>query len=295
MMSGLNNQIVVVGAGFMGAGIAQVCIQKKMPCLLIDTDKESLDRAVKMISGSLSKLYQKGLIDTEPENALALLDTKSSINFSRNPSWVIETVFEDEQLKKDVLKNVEKIVSSSTLLATNTSSIPISRLASVLSHPGRFLGLHFFGPVPLMELVEVVKGSGTSDESFLQGTTFVKALGKYPVGVKKDIPGFAMNRIFSAAFRECQELVEQGVVSVEDIDAGMRMGYGWRTGPFQIADNAGLDTVLKIGKSMKKLGEKQLYSDSDLIEALVKKGCMGRKSGQGFYSYDADMPASQKG
>ena len=168
----------------------------------------------------------------------------------RKISWVIEAVYEDEDLKKTILADVEQQIEDETLMATNTSSIPVSRLASVLKHPERFVGLHFFGPVPLMELVEVVKGEMTSEKAFQQGMGFVKKLGKYPVGVTKDIPGFVMNRIFAAAFRECQELVGKGVATPEDIDAGMRLGYGWHIGPFRIADNAGLDTVLRIKKSM---------------------------------------------
>ena len=180
---------------------------------------------------------------------------------------------------------MEQQIENETLMATNTSSIPVSRLASALKHPERFVGLHFFGPVPLMELVEVVKGEMTSEKAFQQGIDFVKKLGKYPVGVTKDIPGFVMNRIFAAAFRECQELVGKGVATPEDIDAGMRLGYGWHIGPFRIADNAGLDTVLRIKKSMEASGEIHLYSNAGIIEEKVENGHLGRKSGKGFYSY----------
>jgi 3-hydroxybutyryl-CoA dehydrogenase len=173
-------------------------------------------------------------------------------------------------------------------LASNTSSIPISRLAEVTQHPERVLGLHFFGPVPLMGLVEVVKGERTSEDVFERGVDFVRSLGKTPVRVMRDIPCFVMNRIFSAAFREAVDLVAAGVVSPEEVDVGMRLGYGWNAGPFEIADNAGLDTLVLIARSMKALGEETLVPRSDLIERMVKEGRLGRKSGRGFYMYSAD-------
>jgi 3-hydroxybutyryl-CoA dehydrogenase len=152
-------------------------------------------------------------------------------------------------------------------------------------HPERVLGLHFFGPVPLMGLVEVVKGERTSPDVFNRGIDFVRSLGKTPVRVHRDIPCFVMNRIFSAAFREAVDLVAQGIVSPEDVDAGMKLGYGWNAGPFEIADNAGLDTFVLIGLSMKALGEEGLFSQSGLLERLVEKGRLGRKAGKGFYQY----------
>jgi len=173
-------------------------------------------------------------------------------------------------------------------LATNTSSIPITCLARVTATPVRLLGLHFFGPVPFMGLVEVVKGEQTSEEIFQRGVRFVTSLGKTPVKVQKDIPGFVMNRIFSAAFRECVDLVSAGVVSPQDIDLGTRLGYGWNVGPFEIADNAGLDTFVRIGESMHALGEDQLVSKSDLIQNMVDRGHLGKKVRQGFYKYGED-------
>ncbi len=279
-------EIVVVGAGFMGAGIAQVCIQNRKKCVLTDVDKGFLGEAVRTISESLEKLHRKGRIETDPAEAIALLETRASIDFPSSSSMVIEAVFEDIKLKRRVLEQIERKADRRTLIATNTSSIPIRQMAECLTDPSRFMGLHFFGPVPLMELVEVVKGPETSEETFLQGIEFIKSLGKYPVGVRKDVPGFVMNRVFSAAFRECQELVEKGIATVKEIDKGMQLGFGWRTGPFQIVDNAGLDTVMRIQRSFRDKNETYLYSESGMIEALVKKGQLGRKSGHGFYRYE---------
>ncbi len=281
---------MVIGAGFMGAGIAQVCLQKGYRVILSDTKDEMLEKAQTGMIQSLEKLHQKGMIPEPVESVLNRLEIVRDIEFGleggRQISWVIEAVYEDEALKRTVLSHVEHQIGKKTLMATNTSSIPVSRLATALKHPERFVGLHFFGPVPLMGLVEVVRGETTSENTYQKGMAFVKNLGKYPVGVTKDIPGFVMNRIFAAAFRECQELVAKGVATPEDIDEGMRLGYGWHTGPFQIADNAGLDTVLRIKKSMETSGEIYLYSNTGIIDEKVEKGHLGRKSGRGFYSYE---------
>lgn len=280
---------MIIGAGFMGAGIAQVCIQSGYRVILTDTKKEMLEKANADMAISLEKLHRKGGIKEPVESVLDRLEIvhgmEAGFESKRKISWVIEAVYEDEDLKKTILAGVEQQIENETLMATNTSSIPVSRLASVLKHPERFVGLHFFGPVQMMALVEVVKGEMTSEKAFHQGMDFVKKLGKYPVGVTKDIPGFVMNRIFAAAFRECQELVGKGIATPEEIDAGMRLGYGWHIGPFRIADNAGLDTVLRIKNSMEASGEIHLYSNAGIIEEKVKNGHLGRKSGKGFYSY----------
>ena len=285
--------VMIIGAGFMGAGIAQVCLQSGYRVILTDTG-EVLTKAGRTMASSLEKIYLKGGIKEPVETVLSRLemiqDLKTALGTAHETgaklSWVIEAVYEDETLKKKILAQVEPQIHTDTFVATNTSSIPVSRLGLALTRPEQLVGLHFFGPVPLMGLVEVVRGQETSEKAFHQGMDFIKTLGKYPVAVAQDIPGFVMNRVFAAAFRECQELVDKGVATPEDIDAGMRLGYGWHIGPFQIADNAGLDTVLRIKNSMKALEEDHLYSDSKIIEKMVEKGRLGRKSGQGFYVYD---------
>lgn len=285
--------VMIIGAGFMGAGIAQVCLQSGYRVILSDAEKKVLEKARTGMAQSLEKMHRKGGVKEPAESVLDRLEIVQSLEAGfeskRKISWVIEAVYEDEDLKKKILSDVEHQITNQTLMATNTSSIPVSRLASALKHPDRFVGLHFFGPVPLMGLVEVVRGEMTSEKAFHQGMAFVKKLGKYPVGVTKDIPGFVMNRIFAAAFRECQELVGKGIATPEDIDEGMRLGYGWHIGPFRIADNAGLDTVLRIKKSMEASGETHLYSNAGIIKEKVEKGHLGRKSGRGFYSYEKKL------
>ena len=281
-------KVMVVGAGFMGSGIAQVCAQKGFTVYLMDVNQNALDKALSGIKWSLEKFSAKGSLPEPPPTILERLTPVKDLYRAADVDWVIEAAFEEQDLKIKIFRELDSLAPAETPLASNTSSIPVSRLAEATHIPERVLGLHFFGPVPFMGLVEVIKGEKTSEKTFDRGVEFVKSLGKTPVKVHKDIPGFVMNRIFGAAFRECVDLVAEGIASPEDIDIGMRLGYGWNIGPFEIADNAGLDTFVRVGKTMQALGEDQLVSKSDLILRMVEKGRLGRKVGRGFYNYGKD-------
>jgi 3-hydroxybutyryl-CoA dehydrogenase len=278
-------KVLVVGAGFMGTGIGQVCAQAGYQVHLMDIKPTAMDKAMGEIKWSLDKLGSKGLLKDPPQKIFERISPEQDLSSASKASWVIEAALEIEDLKKQIFQELDGLASPETPLATNTSTIPITRLAQVAKHPERVLGLHFFGPVPLMGLVEVIKGEKTSPAIFERGVAFVKSLGKTPVRVQRDIPSFVMNRIFSAAFREAVDLVAEGITTPEDVDIGMRLGYGWNAGPFEIADNAGLDTYALIGQTMKALGEENLMPRSDLIERMVKEGRLGRKAGKGFYRY----------
>ncbi len=282
------DNVLVIGAGFMGGGIAQVAAQAGYNVFLQDISPEAIARSLAQIKWSTEKLAAKGRIK---ESAQAVQDRiKGVSDLSAAPScqWVIEAVFEEEQLKKDMFRELDAACPIDTILASNTSSIPITRLASLTKHPERVIGLHFFGPVPMMRLVEVIKGNKTSDEVFRKSVDFIASLGQYPVKVMKDIPGFIMNRVGGVAFREALSLVENGVATVEDVDRGMRYGYGWNIGPFEIADNAGIDTYVRVGKSFAALGAGDIASVSTLMEKMLKAGRLGRKVGKGFYDYAPD-------
>ena len=280
--------IFILGAGFMGAGIAQVCAQSGHRVHLADSDPQAAEKALASINWSLNKFAAKGWLKEPSQIVSDRISIEENTEIAATADWVIEAVFEDLELKMRIFEELDRLLSPRTLIATNTSSIPVSRLADAIQAPERVLGLHFFGPVPFMGLVEVVRGNSTSEATFRQGIEFVKSLGKAPIKVQKDIPGFVMNRIFGAAFRECVQLVADGVASVEDIDAGMRLGYGWNIGPFEIADNAGLDTFARVGKTMLALGEDHLVAKPDFIKNMVKDGRLGKKVGKGFYRYGKD-------
>jgi len=277
--------VLVVGAGYMGSGIGQVCAQAGYKVYLMDIKAEALDRARSEIQWSLEKLGSKGLLKDSPQTVFERIIFERDLSSAARVQWVIEAALETVDLKLELFGELDHLASPETPLASNSSFIPPTHIAQATKHPERVLGLHFFGPVPLMGLVEVIKGEKTSPEVFERGVDFVKSLGKTPVRVQKDIPGFVMNRIFSAAFKEAVDLVANGVATPEDIDVGMELGYGWNVGPFVIADNSGLDTQVIIGQTMAALGLDNLVSHSDLIPQMVEDGRLGRKAGKGFYRY----------
>jgi len=281
-------RILVLGAGFMGAGIAQVSAQAGYRVHLMDVQPAITEKALRDIRWSVDKLAAKGVVQELPDRVLARISAADDLSIAAQVELVIEAVIEEEALKCDLFQELDQVSRPSTLLASNTSSIPITRLAASTRRPERVLGLHFFGPVPLMQLVEVVRGEQTSPECFERGVSFVRSLDKTPVRVQRDIPGFVMNRIFSAAFREAVDLVAQGIASPEDVDLGMRLGYGWGAGPFEIADIAGLDTVARVGRALRALGETELTPRSDLVERMVAEGHLGKKTAQGFYRYSPE-------
>jgi len=254
----------------------------------MDIKAEVLDKAMSEIKWSLGKLGSKGLLRDSPETVFERITPEKDLSSAAEVGRVIEAAFEAVDLKLEIFKELDRLAAPETPLASNSSFIPPTRIAQATKHPERVLGLHFFGPVPLMRMVEVIKGEKTSPEAFEAGVAFVQSLGHTPIRVQKDIPGFALNRIFSAAFREAVNLVADGVATPEDIDAGMELGYGWNVGPFVIADNSGLDTQVLIGQTMVELGLEGFASRSDLIPQMVKEGRLGRKAGKGFYRYTED-------
>ncbi len=282
------DKVLVIGAGFMGGGIAQVVAQGGYTVYLYDNKPEAIENTLKQIKWSTEKLASKGKIKDSAKAVQDRITVVKDISIARDCQWVIEAVYEDEKMKKELFKELDAMCPVETILASNTSSIPITRLASLTRHPHRVVGMHFFGPVPMMRLVEIIKGEKTSDEVFKKSINFVNSLGQYPVKVMKDIPGFIMNRISGAAFREALSLVEQGIATVEDVDKGMHYGFNWNIGPFEIADNAGLDTYVRVGKAFKALGADDIAVTSDLMEKMVKAGRLGRKVGKGFYDYTPD-------
>ncbi len=279
------NHILVVGAGQMGAGIAQVALQAGFQVTLSDVSEAALAKGKAGIEKGLSKLVEKGKLDAAAKDAaLAKLATATAILDVKNVDAGIEAVTENEDLKKKIFKDLDQVVRPGGLLASNTSSIPITRIGASTKRPEAVIGMHFMNPVPIMTLVEIIRGAATSDETYAATRAMAEKMGKTTV-VSKDFPGFIVNRILIPMLNEACFALNEGIASVEDIDTAMKLGTNVPMGPLTLADFIGLDTVLSIAEVLYKgLGDSK-YRPSPLLRQYVEAGWLGKKSGRGFYKY----------
>jgi len=272
----------------MGAGIGQVCAQANIQVTLCDLSQEVLDRAMKGISWSVGKLLEKGKLPGTLDDIMGRISPTTSIEAAAGANMVMEAVFENVDVKRDVFARLAPVISEHALVATNTSAIPITELAAGISRPERFLGLHFFNPVPMMAAVEVIRGMATSDEAFAAGKQFVLDMGKEPILVHRDVAGFVINRINFPSTMEAMRLVEEGVTSVEDVDKGLRLAAGRRMGIFETGDMVGLDVTYGAMMAMyQETGDPRWYPPL-LLRRKVKAGHLGKKTGRGWYAYGPD-------
>ena len=277
------SKVAVLGAGQMGEGIAQVIAQKNIFVQLVDTKDTALQKAEGKIKNSLEKLYKKSLIQLTPTEVLEKIQFVSGVNSIKNCDLIIEAVPENKELKMKIFQQISGIVSDSTIITSNTSSIPLNQLASVVAFPERVAGLHFMNPVPLMKLVEIIRTEKTKEDIFKKLYEFTIFLDKEPV-TSKDQPGFIVNRILMPMINSAIFALEASTASAEDIDKAMQLGCHHPMGPLALADLIGLDTCLSIMKVLQEgLGED--YRPCPLLEKYVKNGHLGKKSGKGFYTY----------
>jgi 3-hydroxybutyryl-CoA dehydrogenase len=281
-------KVFVVGSGLMGSGIAQVCATAGLGVILSDVNREMLERALKNIAWSAGKLVEKQKAEGPLDAIMARITPTDDLALTAEANLCIEAVFEKLALKQDVFRDLASVVGPETLLASNTSAIPISSLAAGIEHPERVLGLHFFSPVPMMEAVEVVRSQFTSDEVFAQGKAFVEAIGKEPILVHKDVPGFLINRINFPATIEAIRLVEAGVGTVEDIDKGLRLASGRRMGIFETGDMVGLDITCGALTAIYEETKDPRWFPPAILRRKVAAGQLGRKTGKGWYEYNPD-------
>jgi len=282
------SKVFVMGAGAMGNGIAQVCAQRGISAVMCDLSQDLLDKAVKNINWSVSKFIEKGKISESLDTVMGRIQTSTDYDAAAEADLVIEAVFEKIEVKHEVFKKLDSVVGDKTIVASNTSAIPITEIAVVMRRPENFLGLHFFNPVPMMAAVEVIRGISTSDEAFQYGADFVRFIGKEPIMVNRDIAGFILNRINMLSNMEAYRLVEQGVATPEDIDKGMRLAFGRRMGPFETSDLVGLEVQLMAYNNVYQEEKDLRFYPPSILRRKVLAGQLGRKTGKGWYQYNPD-------
>lgn len=279
------NSVAVVGAGLMGSGIAESAARAGVDVILRDVDQVSVDRARDRIERSLARAVQAGKMANDEAAAIeARIKLTTDLSAIGDADLVIEAVPEDEQLKLEVITAIDAAVSTTAIIASNTSSIPITQLAHAVSNPDRVIGLHFFSPVPVMSLVEIVIALDTSEPTVAAAKSFAARLGKSAIE-SKDRSGFIVNMLLIPYLLAAVRMYEEGFASREDIDAGMKLGCGHPMGPLTLSDFIGLDVLHAIGLSLYDEFKRDEYAPPPLLKRMVASGRLGRKSGAGFYVY----------
>jgi 3-hydroxybutyryl-CoA dehydrogenase len=284
-MSNTIRTVGIIGAGTMGNGIAQACATSGVDVVMVDISDAAVAKGLATVAGSLDRLIKKDKI-TEADKAAALARIKTSTNYAdlAGAQLVIEAATENYELKLKILKQAEAVLPPEVLIASNTSSISITKMAATTGRPDKFIGMHFFNPVPMMALVEIIRGLQTSDETHAAVHALATALGKSPITVK-NAPGFVVNRILVPMINEALFVLAEGLATPEDIDAGMKLGCNQPIGPLALADMIGLDVCLAVmNVYLEEFGDSK-YRPCPLLKELVASGRLGRKTGRGVYTY----------
>jgi 3-hydroxybutyryl-CoA dehydrogenase len=275
----------IIGAGTMGNGIAQVCAVAGLDVVMIDMNDAAVERGIEQINTSLDRLIKKTVLSVAAKEIVQQkIKGSTSYNDLAGLSIIIEAATENQAIKENILQQIDEIVSAETIIATNTSSLSITKLAALNSNPARFIGMHFFNPPPLMALVEVIRGLQTSDATHEAVIEMAKYIGKEPITVKNS-PGFVVNRILLPMINEAFFVLAEGLASAEDIDAGMKLGCNQPIGPLALADLIGLDTCLAVMQVYFENFSDSKYRPCPLLQELVAAGYLGRKTGRGVYQY----------
>ena len=279
-------KVSVIGAGTMGSGIAHVFAIGGYDVNLIDTSDDLLDKALDSIKDNLGKQVKKEIISRDDvENALKRINLSTDMKTAGDSQLLIEAVFENSEIKKKVFAELENISDSNAILATNTSSISITEIAAATNREDKVIGMHFFNPVPVMELVEIIKGKSTGEDTYRIVKEVVKSLGKTPVEVN-DSPGFISNRVLMPMINEAVFALMEGISSADDIDTVMKLGMNHPMGPLRLADFIGLDVCLNIMEILQSGFNSDKYAPCPLLKEKVQSGELGRKTGSGFYKYN---------
>ncbi len=279
-------QVAVIGAGLMGGGIAQVAAAAGYDVVLRDVTPEALERGLGSIRSSYAKFVEKGrMAEADADAALGRIATTTDLDAAAGADLVVEAVFETLEVKAEVFRELDRLCKDGAVLASNTSAIPITSIAAVTRRPESVVGTHFFSPVPLMRLCEVVRGYKTSDAAVAAAREFAEGVGKTVVVVNRDVAGFVTTRLISALAMEAVRLLESGVASAEDIDTACRLGFGHAMGPLETIDLTGVDIMLNAASNIYADTQDETFAAPELLRRMVAAGDLGRKSGRGFYDH----------
>jgi len=277
-------KVMVVGSGQMGSGITQVFATAGIPVLMVDVKQDFVDRGIQAIRKNLERSVTKNRItDAEKEEILGRITTSIEMADGSDVDFAIEVVTEKEEIKKEVFRKLDELLKKEAIIASNTSTISITKLGGVTNRPDRVIGMHFFIPAPVMKLVEVIRGLRTSDETYETVMHLSEAIGKEPV-TAQDFPAFTVNRLLVPMWNEAMYMVMEGN-KPEDVDRAMKLGANFPMGPLELADFAGLDTTLSVMEVMYEGYSDPKYRPCPLLRKMVDAGLLGRKSGEGFYKY----------
>jgi len=280
-------KVGVLGAGAMGNGIAQLSAQIGCDVILRDIKDEFVERGIKNIDKFLSRSVEKGKLEAaEKDGILGKIKGTTDMSQLKDVDFVVEAVIEDLDLKKSVFKELDELCRPEVILATNTSSMSLTEIASATSRPDKVCGMHFFNPAPLMRLVEVIRGFSTSDEAVKITTDLAIKMGKITVEVKKDSPGFIVNRIMIPHMIEAIKIVEEGIASMEDVDTAVKNGLNYPMGPFELMDLTGIDVCYFVAEYFyKELNKESKWASPNLLKTMIRANKLGRKTGAGWYDY----------
>jgi 3-hydroxybutyryl-CoA dehydrogenase len=278
-------KIGVIGAGTMGNGIAQLAAQIGCDVVMRDVEMRFVDSGLKKIDGFLTKSVEKGKLEQkEKDTILGRIKGTTDMADLKDVDFVVEAVIEDLNLKKSVFKELDELCKPDVILSTNTSSMSITEIAASTKRPEKICGMHFFNPVPLMKLVEIIRGYSTSDETIKVTTELAQKMGKITVEVKKDSPGFIVNRIMIPHMIEAIKIVEEGIASIEDVDKAVKNGLNYPMGPFELMDLTGIDIAYFVSEYFyKELNKESKWVSPNLLKTMVRAGKLGKKTGSGWY------------
>jgi 3-hydroxybutyryl-CoA dehydrogenase len=282
----MSGRLAVVGAGLMGSGIAQVAAQAGWEVMLRDLDDAAVQRGLASIRRSLEKFASKGTLAADDvEATLGRITPTTELEAAADADIVVEAVFEQLDVKQAVFRELDRICKADAVLATNTSAIPVTQIAAATERPESVVGTHFFSPVPMMKLCELVRGYKTSDDALARARAFAEEIGKTCIVVNRDIAGFVTTRLIAALVVEAVKLVESGVVSAEDLDTACRLGFGHPMGPLATTDLTGVDVLLHATTNIYNDTADGKFFPPELLARMVTAGDLGRKTGRGFYTY----------